>query len=67
MTVQSIDLATLSREDLDVVVDALRIADAHYRALAETMSRTHAHAFAEQFEQQAREASELQLKMEAAR
>lgn len=67
MISQSIDLVTLDRAELDTIVDALRVANSHYHAMAESMARTSAHAFAETFEKQAREASELQLKIEAAR
>lgn len=66
MTVQSIDLVTLSREDLDIVVDALKIAQAHYQALAEVTAKL-PDEFRTELWKQSIDAGQLQLKIEASR
>ena len=63
MTVK--ELHTLSAIELDIVIDALRVAKAHYGELAEIVGR-HT-GFREAFEHQAKDASTLQLKLEASR
>jgi hypothetical protein len=63
MTVK--ELHTFTPIELDVITDALKIADAHYRMLAELTER-HA-GFRSSFEHQARDAASLQLKIEASK
>ena len=62
MTVK--ELHTLSDTEFDIVEDALRIAKVHYESLVETVRIPE---FRAQFDKQAREASALQLKIEASR
>ena len=77
MTVK--ELHTFTDADIDVITDALKIANTHYRSLAELSIGSKAMgygrmpmplsspSFRETFEQQAREAADLQLKIEASR
>ena len=68
MTVK--ELHTFTDAEIDTIADALRIADAHYRALAElscTSRFVGNPSFREQFLTQASDASSLQLKIEAGR
>ena len=66
MTVK--ELHTFTDADMDTITDALKIANAHYRALSELSSTRYGTAnFREMFEQQARDAADLQLKIEAGR
>jgi len=66
MTVK--ELHTFTDEEIETITDALKIANAHYRALSEmTAPRFGTGDFRNQFEAQAHEASVLQLKIEAAK
>jgi len=63
MTVK--ELHTFTDAEIDTIADALKIADAHYRMLAETSK--HWQTFRATFEDQARGAADLRLKIEAGR
>jgi hypothetical protein len=66
MTVNELD--TFTEAELATIADALTIADAHYRMLAEISTRGHlSNVFQTTFEEQAREAADLRLKIEAGR
>jgi len=67
------ELHTFTDAEIETIADALAIADAHYRSFMEVVSlgRTRdvlrSADFRETFERQAREASDLRLKIEAAK
>ena len=61
MTVK--ELHTFTDADMDTITDALKIANAHYRMMAEVHSRNDHWGLT--FERQAHEAGELKLKIEA--
>lgn len=68
--VNDVQVNTFSDAEIETVKDALRIADAHYRGLAELSAHSRGAlnlGFRETFEEQARIASSLCLKIEAGR
>ena len=65
MTVK--ELHTFTDAELETITDALRIANSEYRKLAELVKGTMRQDFRVEFEEQARAASDLQLKIEASK
>ena len=65
MTVK--ELHTFTDAEIETITDALRIANGEYRKLAELVKGTMRQDFRVEFEEQARAASDLQLKIEAAK
>ena len=61
------ELHTFTDAEIETITDALRIANGEYRKLAELVKGTMRQDFRVEFEEQARAASDLQLKIEASR
>lgn len=63
-----VEVRSFTPAELDIITDALRIANAHYESLGEMCNPKYAApGLREQCYKQASEAGELQLKIEAAR
>lgn len=66
MTVQTIEMHTFTDEEMRLVIDGLKLANEQYLKLADLMRQQNISWLHQEYEKLAREASDLQLRIEAA-